>query len=167
MITQEAKTLQLSDLPSESRLWIWQSSRILDESIKSEIAREMNVFISDWAAHGAKLFAAVEIYFDRFIVLAVDEAKASASGCSIDKMIRFMQNLDQKHNLDLFNRLKVAYRDGEEIIEVSVNEFTGLLKEGKASDDTIVFNNLIDRLDQLQTQWEVPVRKSWHHNLLP
>lgn len=168
MMTAETRGAKgLESIPADARLWIFQSSRVLEGSALAALEKHLGAFLQDWAAHGKQLFAGFEIRHGRFIIIAVDEKMAAASGCSIDKMMRFVQALDEEYSMDLLDRMKVAYRSGANIEEVKVNEFTQMLKSGEVNEDTIVFNNLTETLEQLQTQWEVPVKQSWHSNLLP
>ena len=155
-----------SQLSDTSRVWIFQSSKELSEQWSQLISTELTSFLQDWAAHGKDLFASFEIRFNRFIVIAVDENMAGATGCSIDKMMKEIQSIDLKFNLNLLERMKVAYRDGKEISEVSVNDFPALLKSGKATENTMVFNNTVQTISELKTNWETPVSQCWVVNLL-
>lgn len=156
----------VSRLPMNSRVWIFQSSRPINGAMAARLSEELGAFILDWAAHGKQLFAAFEIRYERFIIIAVDERQATASGCSIDSMMRRIQELDMRYDLDLLNRMKVAYRKGSEIIECSMNDFSKMLESGEVDKNTIVFNNLIQQLADLDHSWECPVASSWHANLL-
>ena len=155
-----------SQLSDTSRVWIFQSSKELSEQWSQLISTELTSFLQDWAAHGKDLFASFEIRFNRFIVIAVDENMAGATGCSIDKMMKEIQSIDLKFNLNLLERMKVAYRDGKEISEVSVNDFSALLKSGKATENTMVFNNTVQTISELKTNWETPVSQCLVVNLL-
>ncbi|UTW62739.1 ABC transporter ATPase [bacterium SCSIO 12741] len=159
---------RIDQLPAHSRVWIYQANRTLNEVEKTEISNTLQNFVDSWAAHGAPLLAGFEVVYDRFIVLAVDEDQAAASGCSIDSSVRVFQALDQHYSLDLFNRLSLAYRnEAGEIAVTPMIEFERQLKEGALNADTIVFNNLVTNLGEFQAGWEVPVSKSWHARLMP
>jgi len=162
----EAAIPTFSQLSDTSRVWIFQSSKVLSDQWVQLISIELTSFLQDWAAHGKDLFASFEIRFNRFIVIAVDENMAGATGCSIDKMMKEIQSIDLKFNLNLLERMKVAYRDGEEISEVSVNEFAAMLKSGEATENTMVFNNTVQSISELITNWETPVSQCWVANLL-
>lgn len=167
MIESPDTVTDLSSLSRDARVWIFQSSKLLHGDIRLDISSTLISFLKDWAAHGRALFAAFEIRYDRFIVIGVDEAQAQATGCSIDKLMRTVQALDDKHNLDLLERMKVAYREGEEIKEVDANTFAAMLADGRANSETVVFNNVIQSVGELKTEWETTVANSWHRNLLP
>jgi hypothetical protein len=155
-----------SKLSDTSRVWIYQSSKELNEQWMQLISAELERFLLDWAAHGKDLFASFEIRHNRFLVIAVDENMAGATGCSIDKMMQEVQSIDLKFNLNLLERMKVAYRSGESIEEASVKEFTAMLKTGELNESTVVFNNTILSLGQLKSEWETSVAKCWVANLL-
>ncbi|MEX2597377.1 MAG: ABC transporter ATPase [Salibacteraceae bacterium] len=156
----------LNRLNDDARVWVFQSSEVLSGTLRDDISSALIAFLKDWAAHGKQLFAAFEIKYDRFIIIGIDEAMAQATGCSIDKLMKLIQELDQKHELDLLERMKVAYRDGEDIVECDVNTFTKMLAEGRVDKQTVVFNNVVQSIGELKTSWETSVQNSWHANLL-
>src|SRR5690606_27655128 len=83
-------------------------------------------------------------------------------GCSIDKSVYLLKEIEQETGLNLFDRLQVAYRKGDQIVVASRHEFEELVASGEITEDTIVFNNLVTSYPELETHWEVPVKESWH-----
>ena len=73
-----------------------------------------------------------------------------------------MKSLEKEFNISLFDRFNIAYRDGDTIRSVGRFEFEDLIKQGKVDTETIVFNNLVPTLKDLDNQWEVPFKNSWH-----
>lgn len=146
-----------------SRIWIYQSNRELTAAELSRTEHILNEFTADWTAHNHLLKAKAEIRYGRFIILVVDESQTGASGCSIDKSVTLMKSLEHEFHINLFDRFNTAYRttDGS-IATASRAEFEELIKQGKVTGDTIVFNNLVNRLGDLDTKWEVPYSQSWH-----
>src|SRR6187402_155307 len=145
-----------------SRVWIYQSDKKLTDDTVQQIQQHLNDFTTQWTAHNNQLKAKAEIRYNRFLILIVDETQAGASGCSIDKSVHFMQQLEQHFNISLFDRFNLAYRDGEEVLSLPRHDFEDLLKQGKLNKDSIVFNNLVQNLTELNTKWEVPFKDSWH-----
>jgi len=82
--------------PDHSRIWIYYSKDPFSENEKEEATKLLYQFCTDWTAHNQALFATARIFYDRFLVLMVDESKAGASGCSIDKSVSFVKMLGQK-----------------------------------------------------------------------
>jgi hypothetical protein len=145
-----------------SRVWVYQSDRTLSESETAQIQNELDDFTTGWTAHNSQLKAAGEIRYNRFIILVVDESQAGASGCSIDKSVRFISNLQQQFNISLLDRFNLAYREGKEVLSAPRQAFEEMLKQGSINTNTIVFNNMVQNLKELQTKWEVPFKDSWH-----
>jgi hypothetical protein len=153
------------EFSSHSRVWIYQSDRKLTDAEALQAQVLLDNFTHSWTAHNNQLLAKAEIRYNRFLILFVDESQAGASGCSIDKSVNFMKQLEQQFGINLFDRFNLAYRDGEEIISVPRHQFEELLKAGKINTETIVFNNLAQNIAELQTKWEVPFKDSWHIQL--
>ena len=155
-----------NQLPSHSRIWIYQSTRELLPDETSKIKTLANDFINQWTSHGSNMDAAIEILYNRFIIVAVDEQTAPASGCGIDKSLRFIQDMEKQFKLSLLERTQVAYKAGDSIRSCSLAEFEKLINIKQVDENTIVFNNLISTLAELKTNWQVPLKQSWHSKML-
>ncbi len=149
----------------QSRVWIYQSDRELYEDEVKQLHEILNKFAAEWTAHNHQLKAKAEIRYNRFLILIVDENQAGASGCSIDKSVNFIKRLEQEFGITLLDRFNLAYREGEKVLSAPRDEFEDLLRSGKINSNTIVYNNLVQNLEQLQTRWEVPFKDSWHNQL--
>jgi len=150
------------NISENSRIWIYQGNRLLNSEEEQKIQQKLNDFTSQWLAHGHSLAAQGEIRHHQFIILSVDEALVGATGCSIDKSVYLIKEIERDFNLDLFDRFRITYRDGENVINCSKSEFEDLLKKGEVNSNTIVFNNMIPTRKELNTLWEVAMKDSWH-----
>lgn len=148
-------------MPLDARVWVYQSNRKLSNDEVTAIQKAGAVFIADWAAHGASLKASFDVLDNLFVVIAVDEKQATASGCSIDKSVRFIKELEQQFNLNFFDRLRVAYVDNNEIKSCHISTFEELAKSAKINGETIVFNNMITTKAAFDSEWRVPAKNSW------
>jgi len=148
-----------------SRVWVYQSDKKLSDSEAQQIQIQLDNFAKSWTAHNNQLKAKGEIRYNRFLILIVDEGQAGASGCSIDKSVHFIKHLEQQYNINLLDRFNLAYRDGNEVLSAPRHDFEELLKQGSIDSNTIVFNNMVQNLKELQTKWEVPFKDSWHIQL--
>jgi hypothetical protein len=153
------------EFSQHSRVWIYQADKKLTDEVVQQIQQELDKFTTGWTAHNNQLKAKGEVRYNRFLILIVDESQAGASGCSIDKSVHFMQNIGQHFNINLFDRFNLAYRDGEEILSLPRHAFEDMLKQGKINIETIVYNNMVQNLTELETKWEVPFKNSWHIQL--
>lgn len=152
----------MNNLNKSSRIWIYQSDRIFDEKTEHEITDILNQFNKNWNAHHQKLHSDYLIKYHAFIILIVDESAVSASGCSIDSSVKIIKEIESKFDLNFFNRNIVAYKKDNEIVLDTFETFQSKIDAGIINSDTIVFNNLINKLEDLETNWEVPISKSWH-----
>ena len=150
------------NISENSRVWIYQANRILTQEEEIAILQMLNNFTAEWLAHGHALAAIGEVIHHQFIILSVDEEVAGATGCSIDKSVNLMKEIEQKFNLSLFDRFRIAYRKNEEVMNCSREEFEAMIKSGDVNENTLVFNNLINNRNELQTAWEIPLKYSWH-----
>lgn len=161
--------LDFDDMPDSSRVWIFQATNFLEfEKLERMSARMMN-FCQSWQAHGHDLKASFKIIYDRFIVVTLDEASYQATGCSIDKLTHLVQQLETELSVSLMDRTQIAFRDAENglIDTMHMMNFRAALESDDINADTTVFNNLITTKGQLEKEWEVPVRLSWHRQWLP
>jgi hypothetical protein len=156
----------IKNMPENARVWVYQSNRLLSEAEVSEAKQAGIHFLTDWSAHGASLKASFDILYNRFIVIAVDEQQAMASGCSIDKSVKFVKELEGQFGLNLFDRLQVAYRKENEILVSHLSEFEKLAQQGVINELTIVFNNMVSTKAAFDKEWEVPVKESWQKRVL-
>jgi len=148
-----------------SRVWVYQSDKKLSDSETQQVQIQLDNFAKSWTAHNNQLKAKGEVRYNRFLILIVDEGQAGASGCSIDKSVHFIKHLEQQFNINLLDRFNLAYREGNEVLSAPRHDFEEMLKQGNIDSNTIVFNNMVQNLNELQTKWEVLFRDSWHIQL--
>ena len=153
-------------LPDTARLWVYQASRPLTIDELKGIETQASNFIESWTAHQAGLRAGFQVLYNRFVIIAVDENYNDASGCSIDKKVNFIKQVGEELKIDFFNRLQIAYLHNDAIQIAGMHELAGLIKSGSLSDETIMFNNLVSTIEELNNKWKVPVRQSWLQQLV-
>lgn len=155
-----------TNLPDTSRIWVYQSNRKFTSDELEFIEAKTRYFLTQWTAHGADLEAGFEIKYDRFIVIGLNQENASASGCSIDASVHFIQELQDKMGVDLLDKMNVTYYNGEFIAHKNLIDFRKMAKNNSVSLNTIVFNNLINTKAEYKENWEVPAKDSWHSRFL-
>ena len=154
--------VEFSQLPDTARIWIYQSNRSFTEEEQKEIEQGLSDFLRQWTAHGSDLHAGFEIKYKRFIIIGLDQASASASGCSIDASVHYIQHLEQKYDVTLLDRMNVSFKQGEHIAYKPLQDFKKMAKAKSVSKNTIVFNNLVATKLEYDENWEVPASESWH-----
>ena len=154
-------------LSDSSKLWVFQSNKIISPSNQKFLINEISPFLNDWSSHGSEIKSSFEIRYDLFLIVSVDEEINSASGCSIDKLTNYIIHLSNEIGVDFFNRLNIAYKaDSDKINLQSLSDFKTLISEGKINEESIVFNNLIKTKKDYIEHWEVQIKNSWHKTLL-
>jgi hypothetical protein len=158
--------ISFNSLPPTSRIWIYQSNREFTVTEIAKIGSATHAFLNSWTSHDEALPASYTILYNRFLVIAIDDSQVSAGGCSIDKSMHFIQQLEKEFSVSLTDRWLFAFRKGDQVQAVKRDEFEALVEKGEITEDTIVFNNLIQSKAELSTKWEVPLKHSWHKALL-
>ncbi|WP_299668595.1 ABC transporter ATPase [uncultured Polaribacter sp.] len=154
------------NLPSNSRVWIYQSDREFTSKEIEIISAKAEDFINQWTRHGDDLKGSFTIKYNQFLVLAVDESFNNVSGCSIDSSVRFVQQLQNELQLDLMNKMNVTFKDHDNINLVKLPDFQKFAKDKKVTSETIVFNNMVNTKEEFENNWEVPAKQSWHKRFL-
>ena len=157
----------LDQLVPESRIWIYGAERAMTEAETATAKAKLQEFVSGWASHRRELKASADVLHNRFLVVAVDETKAEASGCSIDGSVHFIQGLGAELGIDFFNRMRFSYRDENGNIQtVGRDEFKDLYRTGRLVNDSIVFDPLVKELGELRQIFERPLEDSWHSRMV-
>lgn len=154
--------MQTSD---KSRLWIYQAERPFTPAEQQEIQEMISSFIGSWDAHGKRLAARAEIRYERFIIIRADENVTVASGCSIDKLSGLIRRINERFEVDLFNRFNMAYKTADGVHSCTKEEFAELVQRKAISAETLVFNNSISTEPELLSAWEIPFSQSWHQRV--
>jgi len=146
----------------ESRVWIYQADRKFNENEMELIERRAADFVGKWTSHNQRVMADFEVRYNRFLILFLDESEVAAGGCSIDSSVHFIKSIESELQNPMTDRMKFAYKSGENVEVVTKNEFERLIADGIISEDTIVFNNLVHTKEKLDSDWEIAMHKSWH-----
>lgn len=152
--------------PDESRIWIYQSVKPFYGEEQERANQQILDFVRDWTSHNRMLKATGGIIHNHFIILVVDESKAGASGCSIDKSVRFVQFMEQEHQTQLFDRMMFSYIADQEVRFVRKEELAHLYESGAIDDETRFFDPLVNTKGEYLERWLVPFGQSWHKRMM-
>ena len=158
--------VDFNSLPDHSRVWIYQSNRKFLPEEEEQIQLRTKEFLEQWTAHGHNLEAGFEIKHNRFIIIGLNQENASASGCSIDASVHFIQSLEKAFGLDLMDKMNVTFYNGPYIAHKTLADFKAMAKSRSISGKTVVFNNLVNTKAEYLEHWEVPANESWHSRFL-
>ena len=151
----------IDTMPAHARVWVYKSTTAFTPEQREAILENGAAFVHGWAAHGAALDACVDVSHDRFVVIAVDEEQAMASGCGIDKSVRFVQDLERIMGVQLTDRMVLWYEMEEELHSARVTDLPRLVASGAITADTIVFDDLVATKGDLDEHFRAPLRETW------
>ena len=143
--------------PAETRVWIYQSNQPIPEETAAALKQVVNQFAQNWVSHNRQLRAHGDVLHNRFILLAVDESQADASGCSIDKSVHFIKQVESQLGVDLFDRMNFAWMEDDEVKTAPSQTFAELYQSGQITNETLVFDNLVKTKRELEENWLKPV----------
>lgn len=149
------------DLSLDSRIWLFQSDRLLSQSVRKEIDQKMNSFINQWSTHGKQMHGSHTIVYNCFVIIAVDEQRQSASGCSIDSFTALFKEFGHRYQLSFFDRFSIACKANNDVRLMKLDQFKRALDSGELGGESIVFNHLISSKVDLFSSWEIAVKDSW------
>ncbi len=150
-------------LPDESRVWVHGFRDPLPTMTQGLIHSRLSEFLRSWQSHGNPVKAASIIDSDRFLITAA-YCSEGISGCSMDSYARTLGSLRDEHGLNALETNLVFYRRPQgEIAAVEHLDFFSLVKQGEVSEETIVFDTLVQELGELRRNGFLKALKdSWH-----
>lgn len=167
-----ARDLAALTLPDASRVWIYIANRAFTAEERPVLDAHLAAFTSSWAAHGTPLAAEAAVLLDQIVVLAVDEAPQTATGCSIDASVAALRALPQAAptlaDLDLFDRSWVLYltdATSPEWKRAKLHDFWAMRKAGTLTDAAVIFDSTVTQLGTLRSEGAKAFSDSWHAHM--
>ncbi len=156
----EYKHLLPADFSDDSRVWIYQSSRLFTISEALQIEDTLNGLVENWKAHGAPVKGYANLFFGQFIILMADE-KSFVSGCSIDSVVRIIQQIEKQFSVEMFNWQNLAFVVKDKVQIIPRQQFNYALENNFITPQTLFFNNVVASKKELEENWMIPVEQSW------
>jgi hypothetical protein len=149
------------DFNDNSRVWIYQSSRLFSVGEALEMEDMLNNFATNWKSHGAPVKGFANLFLGQFIVLMADESATGVSGCSTDSSVHLIKLIEEKYKLQMFDRQNLAFvvKDKVQLLPLSQLEYA--VENNFINADTLYFNNTVLSKKEMIEKWIVPVKDSW------
>jgi len=162
----EYKHLLDKGFSPDSRVWIYQSSRLFSIAEALEIEDLLNGFTAKWLSHGTPVKGAGYLFFGQFIILMADEKATGVSGCSTDSSVRLIKDIEQKFGVNMFDRTTLAFvikdkSDSYRVQLLPLSQLQYAFDNGFINSHTLYFNNLVQTKEELENNWIVPIKDSW------
>lgn len=154
-------------LPDAARVWVFGSDAPLGDESTNVLLKSVDEYLEGWKAHGAPLTVGREWRDGRFLVVAVDQSTAGASGCSIDGLFRVLQQLERSAGANLVGGGRVFYRDNHGAVQcVGRGDVADLARGGAITEDTVVFDTSLTDLGTWRACFERAAKQCWVRDLL-
>ncbi|MGY8988945.1 MAG: hypothetical protein ACKVJA_01650 [Flavobacteriales bacterium] len=147
--------VNFNTIPEESRIWIYASEQKLTNDQESYILKSISDHLKNWEAHKVPLTAGVTILENQFVVVALDQTKNGASGCSIDTLQNKIQNLEKELSVSLMNRLNIFCRIDDKIHCISTTKLAD-----NTNKDTLFYDLTIQKKSELHSYLK-PISEGW------
>jgi hypothetical protein len=144
-----------------SKVWVYQSSRLFFISEALQIEEMLEQFVDGWKSHGADVKGYANVFFGQFIVLMADESATGISGCSTDSSVRIIKEIEQKMNVQLFERQTLAFIVKGKVQLLPLSQLSYAVKNDFINGDTLYFNNTVLTKKELLQNWIIPLKESW------
>lgn len=147
--------VDFNTISNQSRIWIYASEKKLINNQKDYILESISTHLQNWNAHKTPLTAGVTILENHFIVIALDETKNEASGCSIDILQNNIQEIEKDLSISLMNRLNIFCRIDDKIQCVPSFKLSSVAKS-----DTLFYDLTIQKKLELDSYLK-PISDGW------
>ena len=151
--------VDFNTINEESRIWIYAAEQKLTNDQENYILKSISYGLQNWEAHKVPLTAGVTILEHHFIIIALDEIKNGASGCSIDTLQNTIQAIEKKLSISLLNRLNIFCRIDDTIKCIPTTKLVDNVNK-----DTLFYDLTIQKKDELST-WLKPIKEGWCKSL--
>lgn len=156
-----------ADFDDNSRVWIYQSSRLFLMSEAFAIEDMLKEFTANWKSHGDVVKGYGNLFFGQFIVLMADETQSGVSGCSTDSSVRIIKDIEQQFKVNMFDRQNLAFLIKDKIQLLPLSQLNYAVENNFINADTLYFNNTVLTKKELLEKWIVPVKDSWLAKRIP
>ena len=157
----EYKNLLPEDFDPQSRVWIYQASRLFTLSEALAIEDMLNSFASSWTSHGDKVKGSGHLLFGQFIILIADETASGVSGCSTDSSVRLIKEIESNTGVNLFDRQNLAFVIKDKVQLLPLSQMAYAIENNFVNGDTPYFNNTVSTKAELESNWIIPAKNSW------
>jgi hypothetical protein len=145
----------------QSRVWIYQSSRLFGMSEALQIEDILTTFATHWKSHGTPVKGFAILLFGQFIVFIADETATGVSGCSTDSSVKVIKELEQLYKVNLLDRQHLAFLIKDKIQVLPLNQLNYAIENKFIDATTLYLNNTVLTLEDLRNKWIVPIEESW------
>ena len=140
---------------------IFPASRSINHEEKLDILMKIEDFLTSWKVYENPLQSNVCIEYEQFIIICIDENIEPASGCSLDALNNFIRKIEQKYQLELFDRMKAVFLENNTLKTLKLRDFRAALKNKELRSDILVFDFSSNNEEEFSKRFLLPLKESW------
>ena len=152
--------VDFNTITDQSRIWIYAAEHKLTNDQENYILNKISVHLQNWEAHKVPLTAGVTILENHFIIIALDESKNGASGCSIDTLQNKIQEIEKELSVSLLNRLNIFCKIDDTIKCIPTTKLAE-----NANKETLFYDLTIQKKSEL-ANWLKSIKEGWCSSFL-
>lgn len=149
------------DFHPGSKIFIYQSNRLLMMSEALQLEELLERFVDEWESHGAAVKGYANLFFGQFIVFMADDSDAKICGRSIDSVARFAQEIEKQFSVSLLDRQSLAFVVKDKVQLLPLSQLKYSIENSFITPDTLYFNNLVTDKESFLSNWIIPIKQSW------
>lgn len=149
------------DFSRQSRVWVYQSSRLFSLSEALSIEKILEDFVKNWKSHDESVKGFGTLFFGQFIVLIADETSTGVSGCSTDSSVKTIKEIEKTFKVNMFDRTTLAFVIKDKVELIPIAQLNYAFENSFIGPDTFFFDNSITNLDLLVNRWILSTKDSW------
>ena len=150
-----------NDFSADSRVWVYQCSRLFFMSEALQIEEILEQFVASWKSHGATVKGYANLFFGQFIVLMADESATGVSGCSTDSSVHIIKSIEKQFKVDLFDRQTLAFMLKDKVQLLPMSQLNYAIANNFINAESTYINNTITNKEGLLNHWLIPAKESW------
>ncbi len=153
--------IEFNQLPEDSRVWIFPIIHEIELHQVQILKNKIQSFIEDWTSHNQALKGSGTVLYGRFAVISLDQSQVGASGCSIDKLMRFIQMMEGELGIPLLLKTKIGIQKEETILFYTFSEIKAAITSGALVPEDKYFDLMITEKSGLHQVWMKPLMEGW------
>jgi hypothetical protein len=143
------------------KVWVYIANRPLLATEQVQFVQEGQKFLATWHAHGADIKGEIRILIDQVIIVSADQSHHENSGCSIDKLLRFIQGAEQQMQIQLLNRMLVPIGIND---DWTVFELKNLKTLALNLEQAKIMNVMVNDSESFNTSFIQDLNSTWVAN---
>ncbi|MDG2332183.1 MAG: hypothetical protein P8M05_11385 [Flavobacteriales bacterium] len=153
--------VDFNSLPNQSKVWMYQANRLLNDEDKKVIYELAEVFLSQWESHNIPVNGAIDTLNNCFVRIAAFTDEPNMCGRAQDAQVRLAKEIELELGIELTNRLLLAFEIEGETEIVHMNDLANEIRQGRINADSNFYNNLIQSKQDFDASWVMKAGESW------